>query len=182
MYNPHDNIVKVLPVETRFVNDTWDGLPEERIRTWQDEYLKAATAGSAGLDLRAIAFDKKAGLMHDKGNPDVYFLRPNETVKVKTGLSIWVREPTMAGVILPRSGLGSKGVVLGNLVGLIDSDYQGELIVSLWNRTDDPIHITQGDRIAQYMVIKRELLDYQMVDQFSDSTERGEGGFGSSGK
>lgn len=169
-------------VQTRFVNETWNGLPEEKIREWRDEYLKGATSGSAGLDLRAIKFDKKAGLIEDKGKADVYYLRPNETVKVHTGLAIWLIDPTIAGLILPRSGLGNKGVVLGNLVGLIDSDYQGELIVSLWNRTDYPIPISQGERVAQYMVVPRIHLDHQIVEEFSAETQRGIGGFGSTGQ
>lgn len=170
------------PVQTRFVNETWNGLPEEKIREWKDEYLKVATSGSAGLDLRVIKFDKKAGLIHDKGNPDLYYLRPNETVKVHTGLAIWLNDPTIAGLILPRSGLGNKGIVLGNLVGLIDSDYQGELIVSLWNRSDEPIAVTQGERVAQYMVVPRIHLDHHIVEEFSEETQRGIGGFGSTGQ
>lgn len=128
-----------------------------------------ATPGSAGLDLRACLDE-----------PQV--IQPGETVLINTGLAIHIDNPMMAATILPRSGLGHKhGIVLGNLVGLIDSDYQGPLMVSCWNRGAQPYTITPGERIAQLVIVPVVKARFQLVDAFSQ-TERGEGGFGSSGK
>lgn len=128
-----------------------------------------ATAGSAGLDLRAML-------------DEAIELQPHETKLIPTGLSIYIADPNLAAVILPRSGLGHKnGIVLGNLVGLIDSDYQGPLMVSLWNRGDQPFRIEVGDRIAQLVFVPVVQAEFNLVEAF-DSTERGEGGFGHSGK
>jgi dUTP pyrophosphatase len=128
-----------------------------------------ATDGSAGMDLRA-AFDK---------NTDI---QPGETMLVPTGIAIHVEDPTMAAVVLPRSGLGHKhGIVLGNLVGLIDSDYQGQLFVSCWNRSDQPFHIEVGDRLAQLVIVPVIQAEFEVVDDFL-SSDRGSGGFGHSGK
>jgi len=127
-----------------------------------------ATAGSAGLDLRACI---GADLL----------LEPGKAELIPTGLAIYVQDPGLAAVILPRSGLGHKhGVVLGNLVGLIDSDYQGQLMVSCWNRGREPFTIRPGERIAQLVVVPVVQVDLQIVEDFS-TTERGAGGFGSSG-
>lgn len=134
------------------------------------EYLPTyATTGSAGLDLRAC-LDKTVTL------------QPNEVFLVPTGLSIFLANPNYAALLLPRSGLGHKhGIVLGNLVGLIDSDYQGELKVSLWNRSQEPFVIEPMERIAQMMIVPVAQADFKVVDEFAAS-DRGEGGFGSTGK
>lgn len=134
------------------------------------EYLPTyATTGSAGLDLRAC-LDKAVTL------------QPNEVFLVPTGLSIFLANPNYAALLLPRSGLGHKhGIVLGNLVGLIDSDYQGELKVSLWNRSQEPFVIEPMERIAQMMIVPVAQADFKVVDEFAAS-DRGEGGFGSTGK
>ena len=128
-----------------------------------------ATSGSAGLDLRACI---DAPLL----------LEPGKSELLPTGLSIYVEDPGLAAVILPRSGLGHKhGVVLGNLVGLIDSDYQGPLMVSLWNRGRAAFTIQPMDRIAQLVVVPVAQVEFNVVEQFSASS-RGAGGFGSTGK
>ena len=127
-----------------------------------------ATAGSAGLDLRACI---------DADLP----LEPGKAELIPTGLAIYVQDPGLAAVILPRSGLGHKhGVVLGNLVGLIDSDYQGQLLVSCWNRGREPFTIRPGERIAQLVVVPVVQVELEVVEDFS-TTSRGAGGFGSSG-
>lgn len=128
-----------------------------------------ATDGSAGMDLRA-ALDKTTEI------------NPGETLLIPTGISIYVEDPNMAAVILPRSGLGHKhGIVLGNLVGLIDSDYQGQLFVSCWNRGHETFSIEVGDRIAQLVIVPVIQADFEVVDDF-EKTHRGAGGFGHSGK
>ena len=127
-----------------------------------------ATNGSAGLDLRACI-------------DEPIELNPGQTVLISTGLSIFIEDPGLAATILPRSGLGHKhGIVLGNLVGLIDSDYQGELMVSCWNRGDTSFTVTPGERIAQLVVLPVVQVEFQIVDEFKAS-DRGEGGFGSTG-
>jgi len=127
-----------------------------------------ATSGSAGLDLRAMLKD------------DIT-LEPGQTVLIPTGLSIYIADPGLAALVLPRSGLGHKHcIVLGNLVGLIDSDYQGELMVSCWNRGQTTFTITVGERIAQLMLVPVVQAHFKLVDEF-EQTERGAGGFGHSG-
>jgi deoxyuridine 5'-triphosphate nucleotidohydrolase len=130
-----------------------------------------ATGGSAGMDLRACL-----------DAPVV--LGPGDTHLIPTGLAIYVEDPGLAAVILPRSGLGHKhGIVLGNLVGLIDSDYQGQLMVSVWNRASEgsePFTIRPGDRIAQLVVVPVVQVELQVVEDFTTTT-RGAGGFGHSG-
>ena len=127
-----------------------------------------ATEGSAGLDLRACI---DAPLE----------LSPGKAELLPTGLSIWVEDPGLAAVILPRSGLGHKhGIVLGNLVGLIDSDYQGQLMVSCWNRGGTPYTVQPGERIAQLVIVPVVQVDLEVVNEFV-ATTRGVGGFGSSG-
>jgi dUTP pyrophosphatase len=127
-----------------------------------------ATAGSAGMDLRACI---DAPLE----------LAPGATSLIPTGLSIYIEDPTLAAMLLPRSGLGHKnGIVLGNLVGLIDSDYQGPLMVSVWNRGSSAFTITPGDRIAQMVMVPVVQVEFDVVEDFSAS-KRGGGGFGSSG-
>lgn len=128
-----------------------------------------ATEGSAGLDLRAL-FDG-----------ETLTIAPNETVLVGTGIAIHLQNPQLCAVILPRSGLGHKhGVVLGNLVGLIDSDYQGELKISLWNRSQSAYTLTLGERVAQLVVMPVVRPAWVQVLQFEE-TQRGEGGFGHTG-
>ena len=127
-----------------------------------------ATPGSAGIDLRACL-------------DEALVLNPGETQLIPTGMAIHMDDPNMASVILPRSGLGHKhGIVLGNLVGLIDSDYQGQLFVSCWNRGCDSFTVEVGERIAQLMFIPVIQPSFSVVDEFSPS-QRGEGGFGSTG-
>ncbi len=127
-----------------------------------------ATAGSAGLDLRAAI-------------EQPLVLAAGETALIPTGLAIHLSDPRYAAMILPRSGLGHKhGIVLGNLVGLIDSDYQGQLMVSVWNRGSAPYTIQVLERIAQLVIVPVMQAEFRMVDDFAAS-ERGEGGFGSTG-
>lgn len=136
-------------------------------QTW--EMPTYATHGSAGLDLRACldeAIDIAAG----------------ETVLVKTGLAIYIEDPNFAGLILPRSGLGHKhGIVLGNLVGLIDSDYQGELMISVWNRGQNSFRLEPGERLAQYVLVPVVQAEFEQVTEFI-ATARGTGGFGHTGQ
>ncbi len=127
-----------------------------------------ATQGSAGMDLRACI---------DEDTPII----PGQTILIPTGLSIYVADPALAAVLLPRSGLGHKhGIVLGNLTGLIDSDYQGPLMVSLWNRGDTEFVVKPGDRIAQMIFVPIVQVEFDIVDEFKVS-ERAEGGFGHTG-
>ena len=128
-----------------------------------------ATEGSAGLDLRACV---EAPMT----------LEPGQTKLIPTGMAIYIEDPSLCAMILPRSGLGHKhGIVLGNLVGLIDSDYQGQLFVSCWNRGDTTFTIEPGERIAQLVLVPVVQGDFEFVDEFK-ATDRGEGGFGSSGR
>jgi dUTP pyrophosphatase len=128
---------------------------------------KYATVGSAGLDLRSC---------------DNAMLHPGETVQFPMGYSIYIGDHTLAGLIMPRSGLGVKGIMPANVLGLIDSDYQGELIVYLKNHSNEPFLVQNGDRIAQLVFMPVEHVMFSVVtDNFSHSTERGEGGFGSTG-
>ena len=139
---------------------------DERMRSQMPAY---ATGGSAGLDLRACLDEPLT-------------LRPGDCSLVPTGLAIHVADPGHAAVIIPRSGLGHKhGIVLGNLVGLIDSDYQGPLLVSCWNRGREPFVVNPMERIAQLVVIPVVQVALNVVESF-DESERGEGGFGSTGK
>ena len=127
-----------------------------------------ATAGSAGMDLRACI-------------PGPVTLIPGDCELIPTGLAIYIEDPGYAALILPRSGLGHKhGIVLGNLVGLIDSDYQGELMISCWNRGETEFTIERGDRIAQLVLVPIAQMTFSVVDDFEDSI-RGDSGFGSSG-
>lgn len=127
-----------------------------------------ATPGSAGMDLRAMTETELT-------------VAPGETVLIPTGIAVHVADPSLAAVILPRSGLGHKnGIVLGNLVGLIDSDYQGPLMVSCWNRSDKPFTLAIGDRLAQLVFVPVVQAEFKLVESF-DSSDRGEGGFGHSG-
>lgn len=128
-----------------------------------------ATSGSAGVDLRAMLDSETA-------------LEPGQTLLIPTGVSIYLADPQYAAMILPRSGLGHKhGIVLGNLVGLIDSDYQGPLFVSCWNRGDKPFTISVGERIAQLVIVPVVPAEFSIVDAFDESA-RGAGGFGHTGR
>ena len=139
---------------------------DSRLRETPPHY---ATPGAAGLDLRACL---EAPLE----------LQPGQTQLLPTGLAIHLNDPGLAAMILPRSGLGHKhGIVLGNLVGLIDSDYQGQLMVSVWNRSSAPFTIQPLDRIAQLVVVPVLQVGFNVVDEFT-SSDRGEGGFGSTGQ
>lgn len=128
-----------------------------------------ATAGSAGLDLRACL--KKP-----------LELAPGQAELIPTGLAIYLEDPALAAIVLPRSGLGHRhGIVLGNLVGLIDSDYQGELMVSCWNRGHESFTLKPGERIAQLVIVPVVQVELQIVENF-EATTRGAGGFGHSGR
>lgn len=133
------------------------------------EMPRYATQGSAGLDLRACIDEPLT-------------IAPGETQLIPTGLAIHLDDAGLAAMLLPRSGLGHKhGIVLGNLVGLIDSDYQGELKVSCWNRSDTPYSVQIGERIAQMMIVPVLQPVFTQVEEFGESSERGVGGFGHTG-
>ncbi len=128
-----------------------------------------ATPGSAGLDLRACV-------------DQAVVIAPGETKLIPTGLALHLDDPAYAAVILPRSGLGHKhGIVLGNLVGLIDSDYQGQILISCWNRGDTAFTIAVGERIAQLVIVPVAQARFEIVEEFADS-DRGAGGFGHTGR
>ena len=128
-----------------------------------------ATPGSAGVDLRACV-------------DDVVNLEPGQTELIPSGMAIYIADPSLAAIILPRSGLGHKhGIVLGNLVGLIDSDYQGQVFVSCWNRGHESFVINPGDRLAQMAFVPVVQADFEVVQEF-DSSDRGAGGFGHTGQ
>jgi dUTP pyrophosphatase len=140
---------------------------DERLREMLPNY---ATPGSAGLDLRACL-------------DQALTLQANAWHLVPTGMAIHLKDPNYAALILPRSGLGHKhGIVLGNLVGLIDSDYQGQLMVSAWNRSDVAFTIEPMERIAQLVIVPVVQAQFNLVDDFDVATERGAGGYGSTGK
>jgi dUTP pyrophosphatase len=129
-----------------------------------------ATPGSAGLDLRACLDEPVR-------------LEPGQTVLVPTGIAMHIADPGFAAMILPRSGMGHKhGIVLGNLVGLIDSDYQGPLMVSAWNRSTTAFTLEPMERLAQLVIVPVVQASFQVVQSFDDNTDRGTGGFGSTGK
>lgn len=140
---------------------------DERIREHMPVY---ATAGSAGLDLRAC-LDAPLTLQH------------NAWQLVPTDMAVHLNDPGYAALLLPRSGLGHKhGIVLGNLVGLIDSDYQGQLMVSVWNRSDQPFTVEPLERIAQMVIVPVVQAQFNLVDDFAQTSTRGAGGYGSTGR
>lgn len=140
------------------------------------DHLKPKTLGSAGIDLMAVSFcDDEVG--EEIG---FTFMQPGEVKMIGTGISIHIADSGYAGMILPRSGLGHRGLVLGNLVGLIDSDYQGELKVSFWNRSNEIMEIKRMDRIAQLVIVPITVPEFVVVDGFGESG-RGDGCFGSTG-
>ncbi len=148
----------MLPIDIRLL--------DPRLKETPPHY---ATPGSAGLDLRACLTDP-------------LLIQPGETHLIPTGIAIHLKDPGFAALILPRSGLGHKhGIVLGNLVGLIDSDYQGEIMVSAWNRSAQSFTLNPLDRLAQLVVVPVCQMAFNVVDEF-ESSERGAGGFGSTGK
>ena len=132
-------------------------------------YPDYATPGSAGIDLKAASIIRAI---------EIY---PGDQELIRTGIAIHIKDPGYAGMIIPRSGLGKRGVVLGNLVGLIDSDYQGEIKVLLWNRGNDIVQIDHMDRIAQLVIVPVVQAQFEIVQEFEQS-QRGAGGFGSTGK
>jgi dUTP pyrophosphatase len=139
---------------------------DARLKDYPPSY---ATAGSAGLDLRAC-------IEH------AIELKPGQTELIPSGMAIHLDDPGLAAVVLPRSGLGHKhGIVLGNLVGLIDSDYQGQVLVSIWNRGTAPFALNPMERIAQLVIVPVLQVGFNLVEEFTQST-RGAGGFGSTGK
>lgn len=141
-------------------------LLDERMRDHLPHY---ATQGSAGMDLRALL-------------DEPLVIEPGDCQLVRTGLAIHIADPGLAGMILPRSGLGHKhGIVLGNLVGLIDSDYQGELMISVWNRSGTTFTLEPFERLAQYVLVPVVQAELELVDDFDESL-RGDGGFGHSGR
>jgi|TARA_B110000438_G_scaffold112216_1_gene110102 dUTP pyrophosphatase len=128
-----------------------------------------ATDGSAGMDMRACIDDELV-------------VEPGETILIPTGMAIYIADNNLAAILLPRSGLGHKhGLVLGNLTGLIDSDYQGQVFISCWNRSKNAYVVKPGERIAQMVFIPVERVEFEVVDEFEE-TDRGEGGFGHSGR
>ena len=144
---------------------------DARLRELQENTIGApASVGSAAFDLRACIQDNLV-------------IHPGQAELVPTGLAIHIADPALCGMILPRSGLGHKhGIVLGNLVGLIDSDYQGQLMVSAWNRTDTAFTIEPMERIAQLVIVPVMQAHFNVVDAFADVSARGEGGYGSTGR
>lgn len=132
-------------------------------------YPEYATPGSAGIDLKAASIIRAI---------EIY---PGDQELIRTGIAIHIKDPGYAGMIIPRSGLGKRGVVLGNLVGLIDSDYQGEIKVLLWNRGNDIVQIDHMERIAQLVIVPVVQAQFEIVQEFEQS-QRGQGGFGSTGK
>ncbi|MBR7746072.1 MULTISPECIES: dUTP diphosphatase [Undibacterium] len=135
----------------------------------KDQLPAYGTPGSAGLDLRACI-------------DEAITIQPGETVLIPTGLAIHIGDPAYAAMILPRSGMGHKnGIVLGNLVGLIDSDYQGQLMISTWNRGQNAFTLNPMERLAQLIIVPVLQVGFNIVEEFGES-ERGEGGFGSTGK
>lgn len=161
-------------VQARFVEESFAGMDEELVAEVKAAYQEgAATLGSAGIDLRYVGADPLT-------------IYPGDQAMVNTGLSIYLKDPTLVGLIMPRSGLGSKGLVLGNLTGVIDSDYQGEIMLTLWNRneswTEQDITIQPGERIAQYLVSYRPAVALDFVEAFDEVSMRGAGGFGHTGQ
>lgn len=135
----------------------------------RDNLPAYATSGSAGLDLRAAT-------------EETMTIQPGETKLIPTGIAIHLNDPGLAAMLLPRSGLGHKhGIVLGNLVGLIDSDYQGQMFVSVWNRGQEPFRLEPMERIAQMVIVPVVQVGFNIVDDF-DASDRGAGGFGSTGR
>ena len=137
------------------------------------EMLQPKTPGSAGIDLMAVNLPISAVVKN-------LYVYPGQCTKIGTGIAIHLDDPRYAAIALPRSGMGTKGLILANTIGLIDSDYQGEIILSVWNRSSDPIKINAMDRIAQLIIIPVIQSEFNFVESF-EQTERGSNGFGSTG-
>lgn len=152
---------------------------------------KFQTEGSAAIDLRAllnsplsVAKQEDVDVIKDtdEGRVQSLVLKPGAQLTIDSGLKIHIGDKGFAGIVLPRSSTGSKkGLVLANGTGLIDSDYQGPLLIIAWNRTSEPVTIEDGERIAQYLITNVHQFDLDFVSEFSSASERGEGGFGSTG-
>lgn len=138
------------------------------------DMLQPKTSGSAGIDLMAV------NLPDIDGNETRCYVYPGQCTKIGAGIAIHLDDPGYAAMVLPRSGLGTKGLILANTIGLIDSDYQGEIILSVWNRSSDPIKINAMDRIAQLIIVPVIQPVFNFVESF-EQTERGSNGFGSTG-
>ena len=134
---------------------------------------KYQTPGSAGADFHAVVGDEADSAIA---------INPGQTVRVGTGIALHIESPNWSLVLMPRSGLGSKGIILANTVGLFDSDYQGEVLISLYNRSNEPFTVKNGDRVAQGVFMPVLQAAFTLADEFSSVTERGTGGFGSTGK
>jgi len=137
------------------------------------EMLQPKTPGSAGIDLMAVNLPISAVVKN-------LYVYPGQCTKIGTGIAIHLDDPGYAAMVLPRSGMGTKGLILANTIGLIDSDYQGEIILSVWNRSSDPIRINSMDRIAQLIIVPVIQPVFDFVESF-EQTERGSNGFGSTG-
>lgn len=137
------------------------------------DMLQPKTPGSAGIDLMAVNFPISAVVKN-------LYIYPGQCEKIGTGIAIHLDDPGYAAIVLPRSGMGTKGLILANTIGLIDSDYQGEIILSVWNRSSDPIKINSMDRIAQLIIVPVIQPAFNFVESFEE-TERGDSGFGSTG-
>lgn len=158
-----------LGLQLKFIDESLELLGDSLKDEVKERYLETATSGSAGIDLRYCG-------------SETLVLNPNDCVMVKSGVSIFIKNPEYVGLIFPRSGLGSKGIVLGNLTGVIDSDYQGELMMALWNRSNNVMEIEPSERVCQYLVVPRLHLDFEVVDEFDETTDRAGNGYGSSGR
>lgn len=163
-----DTLISV-GVQARFVSEAWEGLDDAFIEEIQTRYTETATSGSAGIDLRYVG-------------SDTLYLHPGQQIMISTGLAIYLKHQHFVGLAVPRSGRGSEGLVLGNTIGIIDSDYQNEIKLCLWNRGNKELTIEPGERVAQYFAIERLPLHLNLVEEFDEATERGLGGFGSSGR
>ena len=152
----------------RFVEEPFEQLGKDAAQLIKSEYRKPVDPGNAGFDLRYVGED--------------VVIQPNQTVKIHTGIAIHLKNPATVGIITPRSGLGSKGLILGNSVGVIDSNYQGEISAVVWNRTDEPITLVTGERFCQLLIMPCLPHQQQWTTAFDTTTERGTDGFGSTGR
>lgn len=153
---------------------------DNRIR--DNNWLPSRAHASAGIDLRAMFTQSTPGLCVDSNGDECLLIPPGTAILVPTGLRVWIRDPSYVGLLFPRSSTGHKrGLVLGNGTGVIDADYQGPLMVSLLNRTTDLITVELGERIAQLVIVPIDRPGITVVDTFEEGTERGTGGFGSTG-